>query len=95
MNNDTPDHLAEVVESCPTGALHFRRLDDGPQEHAPEQTTLEEVPNGPLLLRGNVKITGPDGEIVREDTRLALCRCGSSANKPFCDGTHATNGFTG
>jgi CDGSH-type Zn-finger protein len=35
----------------------------------------------------------PDGNVIREDTRLALCRCGGSANKPFCDGTHLKIGF--
>jgi CDGSH-type Zn-finger protein len=39
-------------------------------------------------------LTALAGQLIREDTRVALCRCGGSQNKPFCDGTHRTNGFT-
>jgi uncharacterized Fe-S cluster protein YjdI len=88
-----PDEIAETILTCPTGALHFRRLDDGPQEEPREPTTIEPRPNGPLFLRGRVRIVDADGNVVREDTRVALCRCGGSGNKPFCDGTHRTNGF--
>jgi CDGSH-type Zn-finger protein len=44
-------------------------------------------------LRGNVTIFGQDHTLVRQDTRVALCRCGASANKPFCDGSHHRVGF--
>jgi CDGSH-type Zn-finger protein len=42
-----------------------------------------------------VRILDGDGTIVFEGEKVALCRCGGSANKPFCDGTHAKNGFSG
>jgi uncharacterized Fe-S cluster protein YjdI len=88
------DEVAAAVERCPTGALHYRRLDGGPQEVAQAEVTVEPCPNGPLFLRGRVRVVGGDGALVREDTRVALCRCGGSANKPFCDGTHRRIGFT-
>ena len=87
------DRVAQAVMKCPTGALHFRRLDGGQQEPVPEQTTVDPRPSGPLFLRGNIKITNAAGEVIREDTRVALCRCGASANKPFCDLTHRGIGF--
>ena len=87
------DRVAEAVLSCPTGALHFRRLDGGAQEHAPDPPSVEPRPNGPLLVRGRVQIVDADGRLVREDTRVALCRCGASGNKPFCDGSHRRIGF--
>ncbi len=87
------DKIAEVVMTCPTGALHFERLDDGPQEPQPNETTIDARPNGPLYVRGQVRITGPGGRLIREDTRVALCRCGHSENKPFCDGSHRRVGF--
>jgi CDGSH-type Zn-finger protein len=40
-----------------------------------------------------VRILDADGQLIREDTRLALCRCGGSENKPFCDGSHRRIGF--
>ncbi|MEO8285313.1 MAG: (4Fe-4S)-binding protein [Chloroflexota bacterium] len=92
VNAASPEEVAATVMLCPTGALHFERLDAGPQEAAPEETTITERPNGPLFVRGRVRIRRQD-ESVREDTRVALCRCGQSANKPFCDGTHRRIGF--
>ena len=88
------DRVAEAVRSCPTGALHYRRLDGGPQEEPPDELLVVPRPNGPLFLRGRIRIESADGEVIREDTRVALCRCGGSQNKPFCDGSHRTNGFT-
>ena len=89
----TAEKIAEVVMTCPTGALHFERLDGGPQEPQLDETTINARPNGPLYIRGHVKIRGPGGRLLREDTRVALCRCGQSGNKPFCDGTHRRVGF--
>lgn len=37
----------------------------------------------------------PDGSVVIKEGRFSLCRCGQSAKKPFCDGTHKTCGFEG
>jgi len=87
------DRIAETILTCPTGALHFRRLDGGAQEEPNEPTTIDPRPNGPLLVRGRVRIVDKDSNLLREDTRAALCRCGASGNKPFCDGTHRTIGF--
>ncbi|MEO9262475.1 MAG: CDGSH iron-sulfur domain-containing protein [Candidatus Baltobacteraceae bacterium] len=51
--------------------------------------------NGPYLVRGPVTLTDVDGnEYTVDSETVALCRCGGSATKPFCDGTHRTNGFT-
>jgi uncharacterized Fe-S cluster protein YjdI len=88
------DAVAAAIEKCPTGALHYRRLDGGPPEEPEDETTIDPRPNGPLFLRGHVRIVGDDGRVIREDTRVALCRCGGSGNKPFCDGTHRRIGFT-
>ena len=51
-------------------------------------------PDGPLLLRGNFTLRTPDGEVIDPGrATVALCRCGKSAIKPFCDGTHKSIGF--
>jgi CDGSH-type Zn-finger protein/uncharacterized Fe-S cluster protein YjdI len=49
--------------------------------------------DGPLRMRGNVEIISGTGRVVARVTQARLCRCGGSANKPFCDGTHAKIGF--
>ena len=49
--------------------------------------------NGPLRVRGNLEIVSGTGRVVARVTSTYLCRCGGSANKPFCDGTHARIGF--
>ncbi len=94
VDAEDADTIAATVLTCPTGALHFRRLDGGPQEEAAEPPVVEPRPNGPLFVRGAVRIVDPDGRVLREDTRVALCRCGASGNKPFCDGSHRRIGFT-
>lgn len=51
-------------------------------------------PNGPYLVRGEFELAGPDGEpIETRRATIALCRCGRSQTKPFCDGTHKAIGF--
>jgi CDGSH-type Zn-finger protein/uncharacterized Fe-S cluster protein YjdI len=49
--------------------------------------------NGPLVVSGNLEIISGTGRVVSRVTAARLCRCGGSQNKPFCDGTHARNGF--
>ncbi|MEO8457608.1 MAG: (4Fe-4S)-binding protein [Chloroflexota bacterium] len=87
------DDIAEVVMRCPTGALHFRRNDGGPEEVGSEQITVQPRKNGPLFARGKIEVVDVQGNLVRDDTRVAFCRCGQSSNKPFCDGTHRAIGF--
>jgi CDGSH-type Zn-finger protein/uncharacterized Fe-S cluster protein YjdI len=72
----------------PTGT-QTQMLDtrDGPLQIDPQV-------NGPLQIRGNLEITSGTGRMVARVTTARLCRCGGSQTKPFCDGTHARNGFT-
>jgi CDGSH-type Zn-finger protein/uncharacterized Fe-S cluster protein YjdI len=50
--------------------------------------------NGPLEVRGNMEIVSGTGRTIARLTKTWLCRCGGSKNKPYCDGTHRTIGFT-
>lgn len=88
------DDVVDVVSRCPTGALHTERLDGGAAEQPQTEVTAREVRNGPIFISGEVSIFDDDGEVVRDDWRVALCRCGASSDKPFCDGSHAEAGFT-
>lgn len=51
--------------------------------------------NGPYLVSGAVRLTDVDGREVPHGEHMALCRCGQSNNKPFCDGMHVAIGFDG
>jgi len=58
--------------------------------------SIEIRPDGPLAVSGSFELTGADGkEVVHAELVAKLCRCGGSQNKPFCDGTHRRNGFSG
>ncbi len=70
----------------PSGKTDMLPVRDGSLEIEPEI-------NGPLAVRGNLEITSGTGRVVARVTTARLCRCGGSASKPFCDGTHAKIGF--
>lgn len=56
--------------------------------------TITPRANGPYLVKGPVKLVDPDGnEFPVQGETIALCRCGGSSNKPFCDGTHSKINF--
>lgn len=92
-NGAEADAIAEVITRCPTGALHFERKDKGPGEVAPNSHTISVGADGPLYLRGDFEVMDADGHVLLKDTRIALCRCGASKNKPLCDNTHKKVSF--
>jgi uncharacterized Fe-S cluster protein YjdI len=88
------ERIIEQVKQCPSGALSYRMNNQADQSaETMVQTVVEVLPNGPLLLYGTVLVKDRDGhETVRNKT-TAFCRCGASAHKPFCDGSHVKIGF--
>jgi CDGSH-type Zn-finger protein/uncharacterized Fe-S cluster protein YjdI len=89
-----PDELARVIERCPTGALGFKRTDHGPHESIPESIHAWIEADGPLYLKGNLELFTMHGQLIAKETRMAVCRCGLSKNKPYCDGSHKEAHFT-
>jgi CDGSH-type Zn-finger protein/uncharacterized Fe-S cluster protein YjdI len=80
--------LVGVALSCPSGAIRFVRHDGGAEEGAPAVNQLRIRENGPYAVHAPLHIGGqPDGY------RATLCRCGQSANKPWCDGSHVAAAF--
>ncbi len=85
------DYPLPAYRSLPTSAGFVTRGEGQPRGMSAELTPY---PNGPYLLRGEFRITDPDGdEIDPRRATVALCRCGRSRRKPFCDGTHKLIGF--
>jgi len=93
-------HFVSQTCACPSGRLVAWDNETGkPIEPAFEPSiALIEDPaqhcSGPIWLRGGVQLIGADGFGYEIRNRMTLCRCGASQNKPFCDGTHASIGFS-
>jgi len=75
-----------IIQRCPSGALSYS-LDGVPPPAGPGERLITASANGPYFVSGRVELRA-DGARPRDPGRYALCRCGGSKNKPFCDGTH-------
>lgn len=87
------DAIVDVIERCPSGALTYLRKDGGPAETADDDNVVVVAYNGPLYVRGDLDIDGAPDDMPGVRFRAALCRCGESKNKPFCDNSHEAAGF--
>ena len=89
------DTIIAQVDQCPSGALSWYRNNEATQDTPPvtTNTRIEVTKNGPLLVHGDIVLKDKHGNETVKQKTTALCRCGQSANKPFCDGTHRTCGF--
>jgi len=88
------DEVVAAVAGCPSGALRVRRRGDAVPPISPGgEVAITVSPDGPLLLRGSLRIVNPAGETIAAADAAALCRCGGTGNPPFCDGSHARIGF--
>ena len=83
-----PDEVVAAVALCPSGALRMQGA-----SATPATVEIKASANGPLLVRGPVRVLDAEGNVLAELEKAALCRCGHSGNKPFCDGTHKRIGF--
>lgn len=98
----TPERIAYVAQNCVSGAIQLVRHDGQPDEAPPRVNLVRVRENGPLALHGELLLAAPSAApgpaASREadhvpELRLTLCRCGQSARKPYCDGSHASTGF--
>lgn len=89
----SPPDVVAIVERCPSGALTYERNDDGPEESPLPENTVTVSSRGPLFLTGALSIEGAPEDMPGTSFRAALCRCGASKNKPFCDNSHQEIGF--
>ncbi|MFM7853885.1 MAG: (4Fe-4S)-binding protein [Flammeovirgaceae bacterium] len=97
LEKSTSEKIIEQVKKCPSGALSYYLNSDsvGDEVKVEAETIVETTPNGPLMVYGNVTIKDANGNLTKKSNATAFCRCGASANKPFCDGSHKKIGFEG
>lgn len=96
QNSDDPHIRTETIKAvcdCPSGRLVVLDEDENPIEpkFEPSIEILQDSANGisaPIFVKGNIPIESEDGFTYEVRNRAALCRCGKSSNKPFCDATH-------
>ena len=86
------DHSHSVAGFTATGEPPTKPTDPLAVRNGPLKVTPQT--NGPLVVEGTLELCAASGRTVARQTRVVLCRCGGSGNKPFCDGTHKKNGFT-
>ena len=87
------EEIIETIKKCPSGALSYSidEIEYRDQDREPMITVSE---NGPYFIAGDIEVVGHEPRAEEVSTEhCTLCRCGSSKNKPFCDGTHWHIGF--
>jgi|APCry1669189101_1035198.scaffolds.fasta_scaffold00136_8 uncharacterized Fe-S cluster protein YjdI len=96
------EEIIKTVNTCPSRALTYLKNSTNaandqkkPSVQCDPAVKIQVLKNGPLLIRGQFQLTDTEGkEIVLNNDVAAICRCGASKKKPFCDGTHHHIGFT-
>ncbi len=92
----TTTEIIERINNCPSGAISFYYNNESNKTtETKAESIIEVIPNGPLLVYGNITIKHSNTETEQKNKVTAFCRCGASSNKPYCDGTHTKNGFVG
>jgi len=91
------DEIVNQIDKCPSGALSYKYENDAEDKKGSikKNTSINVSDNGPILINGPVHIRYNGTEIVNTSRNIALCRCGHSSNKPYCDGSHKKYGFKG
>lgn len=103
------EELIRTIDLCPTGALKYA-LPEGSQidaecakgpgwignEAGPgSPTDIKVMLNGPLLIKGDLQIYDPRGNLIESCSQASLCRCGHTRRRPFCDGSHVDHSWVG
>lgn len=87
------EQVIKQIDICPSGALSYKRNNVIVNENN-SKNKIEITPNGPILVYGSIELNHSNGKKELKEKVTALCRCGASANKPFCDGSHHKIGFS-
>ena len=102
MHGSTTERIIEQVRKCPSGALSYflnkeieAANDSSIISEEAKIINIQITPNGPILINTDCHIKHSNGEEETKQGLTALCRCGASANKPYCDGSHRKIEFKG
>lgn len=87
-----PEKIAKVIRTCPSGALSYTVKGEYCKDY-PHEPEIFLVKNGPYNVIGGIDFEDPDDSKPETQDHYALCRCGKSKRKPFCDGTHINTEF--
>jgi len=87
------EEIKNTVDKCPSGALSYVYNNEKDQPKQEKATCIQLVNDGPLIVDGHIELEGANGNKSAMSGKTALCRCGASDNKPFCDGSHKNSGF--
>jgi CDGSH-type Zn-finger protein len=88
------ERLRTMVQLCPSGRIVYQADGAGQPDEIDYPRSIAAQNDGPLWVRGGIPVVAADGTPYEVRNRVTLCRCGNSRNKPFCDGSHKTTGFT-
>jgi CDGSH-type Zn-finger protein len=85
--------IRHMSKLCPSGRLVTEPDGAASRDELDYAPSVGVIRDGPLWVRGGVKVVAADGTPYEVRNRVTLCRCGNSGNKPFCDGSHEDAGF--
>lgn len=85
----TIEEVKNSIKACPSGALSYR-LKDESQKETYEKPKIDIIKKGPILIKGKIDMQISSWSTDANKEKYALCRCGASKNKPFCDYSHAS-----
>jgi uncharacterized Fe-S cluster protein YjdI len=82
--------IQKVVDRCPTKALVWRYNNEKQETTAtaPASTEIILVEGGPARISGSFEVKDEQGNLIKTENRISLCRCGKSKKMPYCDGSH-------
>jgi uncharacterized Fe-S cluster protein YjdI len=107
VNEAEPKDIINTIDKCPSGALRYS-LPEGSkvdeqiasgvgninfEKSNPATVKIRVNANGALFIEGQTVVIGHDGKLLKEGSKMALCRCGLSGNRPFCNGAHSKQGW--
>lgn len=94
IENASTEELKNQINKCPSGALSYKSSNKE-SDMSESNVKVNVLENGPLIVKGNLDVTNSNGETESKTKQTAFCRCGNSANKPYCDGMHVKTEFKG